>query len=161
VPTTKADLVAGLRTTLREGSRVMAGFGPDDWKKPALDADVDGWTRKQVYCHITALAEITPGFIGGLAGAAEGADGAAGLDINALNAQLVAAKEAMNEQELQGAFKTGFENAIKFVEGMPEEQLQGHRKFGELEGPLGDLMSGVLVLHSVSHIYNAGGSPLG
>ena len=162
MPTTKADLVAGLRTTLREGSRVMAGFSPDDWKKPALDADVDGWTRKQVYCHITALAEIAPGFIGGLlAKAAEGQDGAAGMDINALNAQLVAAKEAMNEQELQSAFKNGYENAIKFVEGMPEEQLAGHRKFGQLEGPLGDLMSGILVLHTVSHIYNAGGSPLG
>ena len=159
--TTKADLVAGLQTTLREGTRVMAGFGPDDWKKPALDADAEGWTRKQVYAHITALAEITPGFIGGLAGAPEGTDGAAGLDINAVNAQLVAAKEAMSEQELQGAFKTGYENVIKFVEGMTDEQLAGHRKFGQLEGALGDVMSGVLVLHTVSHIYNAGGSPLG
>ncbi len=161
MPTSKTDLVDGLHTALREGNRVMAGFGPDDWKKPALDADADGWTRKQVYCHITALAEITPGFIGGLANAAEGQDGAAGMDINALNAQLVAAKEAMNEQDLQAAFKTGYENAIKFVEGMPDEQLAAPRKFGQLEGPLGDLMSGVLVLHTVSHIYNAGGSPLG
>ena len=161
MPTTKADLVAGLNTALREGTRVMAGFSADDWKKPALDADVDGWTRKQVYAHITALAEITPAFIGNLANAAEGTDGAAGLDINALNAQLVSAKEAMNEQELQGAFKTGYENLIKFVEGMDDTQLAGQRQFGELKGPLGDVMSGVLVLHSVAHIYNAGGSPLG
>ena len=159
--TTKADLADGLRTVLREGNRVMAGFSADDWKKPALDADVEGWTRKQVYSHITALAEITPGFISGLAGAPEGTDGAAGLDINALNAQLVASKEALSEQELQGAFKTGFENLIKFVEGMDEAQLAGYRKFGQLEGRLGDVMSGVLVLHCVSHIYNAGGSPLG
>jgi hypothetical protein len=159
--TTKADLVHGLQTVLREGNRVMAGFGPDDWKKPALDADEDGWTRKQVYCHITALAEITPGFIGGLASAPEGTDGAAGLDINALNAQMVAAKAALSEPELQAAFKTGFENLIKYVEGMSDEQLAGQRQFGELKGTLGDIMSGVLVLHSVAHIYGAGGSPLG
>jgi hypothetical protein len=161
MPTSKADLVAGLQTVLREGNRVMAGFSADDWKKPALDADVEGWTRKQVYCHITALAEITPGFINGLAGAPEGTDGAAGIDINALNAQMVAAKEAMSEPELQAAFKTGYENLIKFVEGLDESQLQGQRQFGELKGALGDVMSGVLVLHSAAHIYNAGGSPLG
>ena len=159
--TTKTDLVQGLQTVLREGNRVMSGFGPDDWKKPALDADEEGWTRKQVYCHITALAEITPGFIGGLANAAEGTDGAAGLDINALNAQLVASKAALSEPELQAAFKKGFENLITFVEGMPDEQLAGQRKFGQLEGSLGDIMSGVLVLHGVAHIYGAGGSPLG
>jgi hypothetical protein len=139
----------------------MAGFGPEDWKKPALDADVEGWTRKQVYCHITALAEITPAFIGNLANAAEGTDGASGLDINALNAQLVAGKEALSEPELQSAFKKGYENLITFVEGMTDEQLAGYRKFGQLEGSLGDVMSGVLVLHSAAHIYNAGGSPLG
>lgn len=159
--TSKADLVAGLQTVLREGNRVMGGFGPDDWKKPALDADVEGWTRKQVYCHITALAEVTPGFIGGLASAPEGTDGAAGMDINALNAQLVAGKEALSGAELQAAFKAGYENVIKFVEGMPDEQLAGQRKFGQIEGTLGDVMSGVLVLHSAAHIYNAGGSPLG
>jgi hypothetical protein len=159
--TTKTDLVQGLKTVLREGDRVMAGFGAEDWKKPALDADEEGWTRKDVYCHITALAEITPGFISGLANAPEGTDGASGLDINALNAQLVAGKAALSEPELQAAFKTGYENLIKFVEGMDDTQLAGHRKFGELQGPLGDVMSGVLVLHSAAHIYNAGGSPLG
>jgi hypothetical protein len=159
--TTKTDLVDGLRTVLREGNRVMSGFGPDDWKKPALDADADGWTRKQVYCHLTALAEVTPGLVGGMANAAEGADGAAGLNIDAINAQLVAGKEALSEAELHAAFKTHYENLIKFVEGMPEEQLAGHRKFGQLDGTLGDIMADILVLHSAAHIYGAGGSPLG
>ena len=159
--TTKADLVDGLRTVLREGTRVMSGFGPDDWKRPALDADEDGWNRKQVYCHITALAEITPGFIGGLANASEGTDGAAGLDINALNAQLVASKAALSDQELLQAFKSGYEKLIDFVQTMPEEQLQGRRKFGQLEGSLGDIMASILVLHGIAHIYGAGGSPLG
>jgi hypothetical protein len=159
--TSKADLVHGLQTVLREGNRVMAGFGPDDWKKPALDADEDGWNRKQVYCHITALAEITPGFVGGLANAAEGTDGAAGVDINALNAQLVSSKQSLSEPELQDAFKSSFENLINFVDGMPDEQFQSKRKFGQLEGTVGDIMADVLVLHSAAHIYGAGGSPLG
>ncbi len=159
--TTKEDLTTGLRTVLREGARVMSGFGPDDWTRRALDADEDGWNRKQVYCHVTALAEITPMFIGGLASAAEGADGAAGMDINAVNAQLVAGKAQLSEAELMQSFATNFEKLIDFVQGMPEEQLQGRRKFGELEGPLSDLMDSILVLHSMAHIYGAGGSPLG
>ena len=156
--TTKAELIEGLRVVLREGTRVMSGFGPDDWKRPAV-GDEDGWNRRQVYCHLTALAEITPGMAAGLANAAPGQDTAAGLDINALNAQMVAAKEKMAGPELMAAYKTGYEKLIDFVRAMPEEQLTRTAKFGELQGQIADIMDGVLVLHSIAHIYGAGGSP--
>lgn len=158
--TTKNDLIDGLRVALREGMRVTSAFGPDDWKRPAL-GDEEGWNRKQVYSHLTALAEITPGFVGGLANAAPGQDGAAGIDINALNAQMVAAKEQLSTQELVKAFETGYSKLIDFVQAMPDDQLNRTAKFGALEGQLSDILDGVLVLHSVAHIYGAGGSPLG
>ena len=158
--TTRDELIAGLRVVLREGMRVTSAFGPDDWKRPAL-GDEEGWNRKQVYSHLTALAEITPGFVGGLANAAPGQDGAAGLDINAFNAQLVASKAALSDQELLQAFKSGYEKLIDFVQAMPDDQLNRTAKFGALEGQLSDILDGVLVLHSVAHIYGAGGSPLG
>jgi hypothetical protein len=158
--TTKEDLVSGLRNVKREGDRVMSGFGPDDWKKKALDADEDGWTRRDVYCHLASLAEIAPGFVGGLANSG-GKDAAAGLDINALNAQLVAGKAQLSEPQLIDAFKAGYEKLIAFVGGLPEEQLNAPAKFGQLEGQVSELMDSVLVLHPMAHIYGAGGSPLG
>jgi hypothetical protein len=159
--TTRQDLIDGLQLVLREGLRVTAAFGPDDWKKPALGGDEEGWNRKQVYSHLTALAEVTPGLVGNLANLEPGQDAAAGLDIDAFNAQTVAAKASVSEQELVAAYKTGFEKLIEFVKTMPEEQLERTGKFGQLEGKVADIMNGVLVLHGVAHVYGAGGSPLG
>ena len=158
--TTRQDLIDGLNVVHREGMRVMSGFEADDWQKKVLD-EGGTWSRKQAYGHLTALAEITPGMVGGLANAAAGADAAAGLDIDALNAQLVAGKEQLSEAELLSAFDTGFTKLIEFVKAMPEEQLSHGTKFGQLEGQVGDIMAGVLVLHGMAHIYGAGGSPLG
>jgi hypothetical protein len=158
--TTRQELVEGLGVVRREGKRVMSGFGPDDWKKKVLD-EGGTWTRKQAYCHLTALAEITPGMVGGLANAAPGTDSAAGLDINALNAQLVSAKEQLSEQALMDAFDSGFSKVIDFVKAMPEEQLGRQAKFGLIEGQVADILDGVLVLHGMAHIYGSGGSPLG
>jgi hypothetical protein len=158
--TSRQDLIDGLGVVRREGMRIMSGFGADDWKRKVLD-EGGTWSRKQAYCHLTGLAEITPGFIGGLANAAPGTDGAAGIDINALNAQLVNAKEQLSEGDLMSAFDTGFSKLIDFVKAMPEEQISRDAKFGEIEGQVGDIMAGVLVLHGMAHIYGAGGSPLG
>ena len=157
--TTKQELSDGLRMVLREGQRVMSGFGPDDWTRKVLD-EGGTWTRKQAYCHITGVAEVTPGLVGGLANSG-GQDVAASLDIDAFNAQLVAAKEALSEQEVQEAFTSAFEKLIAFVDTLPDEQLQAPAKFRQLEGQVGDIMDGVLVLHGMAHIYGAGGSPLG
>jgi hypothetical protein len=157
--TTRDELVTGLQTVLREGVRVMSGFGPDDWSVKVLD-EGGTWTRKQAYAHITATAEITPGFVGGMAKAA-GADAMAGFDINAFNAQMVTAKEKMSGPEVMAAYKAGYEKVIEFVKAMPDEQLQAKAKFGRLEGQVGEIMDSVLVLHSMAHIYGAGGSPLG
>lgn len=158
--TTRKELVDGLRTVLREGQRVMSGFGPGDWTRKVLD-EGGTWTRKQAYAHLTSVAEITPGFVGGLANAAPGTDAGAGFDIDAFNAQMVAAKEGLSEQELLAAYKTGFEKLIDFVQTMPEEQLNAPAKFMQAEGPVSDIMDSVLVLHGMAHIYGAGGSPLG
>jgi hypothetical protein len=157
--TTRDELVSGLQTVLREGVRVMSGFGPDDWKKKVLD-EGGTWTRKQAYAHLTAVAEITPGFVGGLASSG-GADAMAGFDIDGFNAQMVSAKEALSEQDLLGAYKTSFGKLVDFVKAMPDDQLQAKAKFGLQEGSVAEVMDAVLILHSIAHIYGAGGSPLG
>ena len=159
--TTREDLVDGLKMILREGERSTSTFAPEDWKKQVYDDEGGGWNRKQVYGHITAIAEITPSLTPNLASVPEGGDAGAGIDINALNAQLVAAKDQLSESELMDTFKAAYENLIKFVQEMPDEQLEAQTTFGAISGSVADVVDSLIVLHGIAHIYSAGGSAAG
>ena len=157
--TTREELIGGFRMMIREGLRTTAVFGPEDWVYRVHDED-GGWNVKQVYCHLTATADITPGFIAAMSQTPEAQNTAAGLDVDAFNAQGIAAREGMSESELMEAFKASHEKLIEFVRGMPDEQLQQRRRFGAQEGPVADIMASALVLHGLSHIYHAQSRPL-
>ncbi len=159
--TTREDLVDGLKMILREGQRITSGFEPDDWKIQVHDDEGGGWNRKQVYCHVTAIGEIAPSMAPNLASVPEGGDAGAGVDLNAMNAQLVAAKEALSESELMDAFTTAYEKLIEFVREAPEEQLQAQTRFLAVSGSVADVVDSLIVLHGLSHIYSAGGSATG
>ena len=158
--TTRDELIDGLRAVTRTAQRVTSGFSAEDWNVQA-HGEENGWNRKQVFSHLTAAAEITPGFAGGLASAGPGTDALAGLDINAFNAQQVAAKSALDSQALMKAFQSAYDGVIKFAQEAPEETLQHEARFGTLEAPVIDIIDTVLVMHAMAHIYYGGGSPLG
>ena len=158
--TTREELIDGFRMIIREGQRITSTFTQDDWKRQVHD-ESGGWDRKQVYSHVTAIAEIVPNMAGNLASVPEGGDAAAGVDINALNAQLVAAKQSLSESELMEAFKAAHEKLIEFVQAMPEEQLTAKTKFGTVEGSVADVIDSIVVLHALGHVYSAGGSAAG
>ncbi len=157
--TARGELIDGFRMIIREGLRTTANFTPDDWSYQVHD-EGGGWTAKQVYCHLAATADITPGFLGALSQAPAGQNAASGFDVDAFNAQQVAARESLDAAALREAFRTAHEKLIEFVQGMPEEQLAQRRRFGQLEGPVVDIMQTVLVLHGLSHIYHAQSRPL-
>ena len=159
--TTRQDLIDGLKMIIREGQRITSTFEAEDWKKQVHDDEGGGWNRKQVYCHITAVGEIAPSMAPSLASVPAGGDAGAGVDINALNAQLVAAKEALSEAELMDAFAAAYEKLIDFVKEMPVEQLQAQTTFGAISGSVADVVDSLIVLHGLSHIYSAGGSATG
>ena len=157
--TTREEIIDGLRIIIREGLRTTAGFGPDDWSYQVHD-EGGGWDAKQVYCHLIATADVVPALVGALTQTQEGQNAAASLDIDAFNAQQVAAREALGEAELMEAFKTSHEKLIEFVQGMPDDQLQQRRRFGALEAPVAEIMQSTLMLHGLSHIYHAQSRPL-
>lgn len=159
--TTKQDLIDGFNMIIREGERITSTFTPEDWKKTVHDDEGGGWNRKQVYAHITSVAEIAPNMAPNLSTVGEGGNAAEGLDINALNAQMVGAKEAMSEEELMAAFRKAFENLIGFTQEFPEEQLAAQTSFGSLSGTVADTVDSLLVLHALAHIYSAGASATG
>jgi len=150
--TTRQEVIDGLQMIIREGLRTTKDFSADDWNYVVHDEE-GGWTRKQVYCHLIATADVTPGFLAGIANAQEGQDTGAGLNIAEFNAQQVAAREGASPEELRKAFETSFQQVIKAVQSMPEEHLELRRKFGALEGTVAEMMASILVLHGFAHIY--------
>ncbi len=156
--TTREDLIQGLEMIKREGQRITSTFSQDDWKIAVHDDEGGGWNRKQVYGHVTAIAEIAPSLAPNLAALPEGGDAGAGIDINALNEQLVAAKNELSESELMDAFTAAYEKLIKFVKEMPDEQLEAQTTFGAVSGSVADVVDSLIVLHSIAHIYSAGGA---
>ena len=152
--TTREELVEGCRIIVREGLRTTRDFTTDDWNVAVHDEE-GGWTRKQIYCHLVATAEATPGLLAGLASAPEGEDAGAGFDIGAFNAQQVAARESMPPAEIMQAFEKSFQGVLQVVQELPEEQLEQRRRFGAVEGTVADILASVLVLHGIAHIYLA------
>ncbi|MGB2694394.1 MAG: maleylpyruvate isomerase N-terminal domain-containing protein [Dehalococcoidia bacterium] len=153
--TTREELITGLEMIVREGLRTTKDFGSDDWAMKIHDDEGGGWTRKQIYAHLTSTAEISPGFLGSLANAQEGQDAGAGFDIGAFNAQQVAAKDNMSPKDLLEKFKGANDQLVEYVRNMPDEQLQQKRRFGAAEGSVAEIMDSVLVLHGLAHIYLA------
>ncbi len=159
--TTREDLIQGLQMIKREGQRITATFTSDDWKKAVHGEEGDGWNRKQVYCHVTAIAEIAPSMEPNLASVPEGGNAGEGVDIDALNAQLVAAKEALNEADLMETFGTAHDKLIEFIKDIPQEHLDAQTAFGAISGSVADVIDSLIILHGLSHIYSAGGSAAG
>lgn len=157
--TTKQELIEGLRMIAREGERVTASYGPDDWAYAVHDEE-GGWSVKQLFCHLVGTAEALPGIAGALSQAEEGQNIAANLDIDDFNAQGVSAREKMSTAELIQALKDAYEKAAEAVEGLPDDQLVQQRQFGQVKGSVADLIQTFVVLHGLSHVYHAQSRPL-
>jgi hypothetical protein len=156
--TTKEQLLDGLRMVIREGTRASDRFTADDWDYQVHDDD-GAWTAKQIYCHVTAVAEVGPILLQRLIDAGADTNAAAGLDVDGYNAQTVAAKATLSPDDLRQSFKSAYEKLIDFVQGVPEDQLQQPRKFLYLAAPLADIIQTATILHALSHIYNAQSRP--
>ena len=150
--TTRQQIINGIELIIQEGLRISSGFTPDAWGE-TVHSEESGWTRKQVYCHLAATADITPGFLGTIASSEEGKYAGEGFDIGTFNAQQVAARETASTEELMQSFETSYKQVIKAIEEMPAEHFTLKRRFGDFEGEMGDLIQSVLVLHAISHIY--------
>ncbi len=101
---TKEEIIAGLELTISQAKRTTSQFaeGEWDWKRTG------GWTPKEVYSHLAAVAGIVPQMGQGLAAAPEGTDIDQGIDINAMNAQSVGAMSAMAFPQVMETLETNY-----------------------------------------------------
>jgi len=149
----------GFQMIIREGLRTTASFSPDDWDYK-VHTEEGGWTARQLYCHLAATAELLPVLAGNLSQLGESQNAAAGIDIDALNAQGVSNRERLAPEELMKSFEAAHGKATEFLKGVPDEQLQQRRRFGPIEATVADLIQTFFVLHGLAHVYHAQSRPL-
>ena len=148
---TREEIVAGLQMTVEQGKRSVGLFADGEWEAERAS----GWTPKQVYGHLAATAGIVPGMAGGLAAAPEGTDIAAGLDIDAMNAQAVGGMESMSQEQTMAAFEANYAKLIDFIKELPDEQLNAKRRFFSESIPVSDILANSIMLHGLHHVYEA------
>ena len=148
---TKEEIIAGLELTISQGKRTTALFaeGEHDWKRAT------GWTPKEVYAHLAAVAAIIPQLGQGLAAAPEGTDIAQGMDINAMNAQAVGGMASMDFGQVMQAFEANYGKLIDYVKELPDDQMDQKRRFFSESIPVSDILANTVVLHGLHHVYEA------
>ena len=123
--------------------------GEYDWKRAG------GWTPKEIYSHLAAVAGVVPQMGGALSSMPDGADIVAGMDINAMNAQAVGGMASMSFPQVMEAFETNYRKLIDYVRELPDDLLNQKRRFFTEPIPVSDILSNILVLHGLHHVYEA------
>jgi hypothetical protein len=156
---TKQDIVSGLEFLVRETRRIAETLREEEWSRAH---DSDGWKNTQVLAHIAGVGSIVVPFMSNMSTAAPDANAGAGLDINALNAQFVAAREGKTPRELADEAATNYATVIDFVKGSQDDFWQQPRTImGYTEVPIGDILMRMVVLHGLGHIYEAYSAVMG
>jgi len=149
---TKDELIRGIETLIQEGNRLAADLRPEDWDKVV---DIDGWKNQQVLAHIAGIGSMVQPLAAGLASAAAGADAMAGINIDQLNAGIVAARADKPAKELAAELETAYRGVIDFVKNADDATLaKPANAGGYTDVPLSDLINRMVVLHGLAHIYS-------
>jgi hypothetical protein len=148
----KKDLVQGLRDVAEESKRVSALLNEQgDWevKRPA------GWTPKEMYCHVAAVANQLATTGSTLLTMPEDFDFTSSTNITEMNAKTVASMSGMSPAELSEAVVVNYGKMVDWVNGMTDEQLAAQRTFAQMKMPMSDLIANLAVLHGHHHLFEA------
>ena len=153
VKTTKDELATGIELLIREAKRIGAQLSESEW---ANAQDSDGWKNKEILAHIAGVGSIVVPFMQQFASAPQGQDLGAGLDIDTINAGLVGARAGKTIPELVSEIETVMTGAAQFVRNQPDDFWEQKRTMlGYKDTALIDLGMRMIVLHGLSHIYEA------
>ena len=149
---TKEELTKGLELLIQEGHRLANDLSDAQWEHVV---DLDGWKSREVLAHIAGTGGLVVPMVGGLANTPAGADALATVDIDQLNAGIVASKAGKSAGELAAELETAYRGVIDFVKNAPEETLSKRATVrGYHEIPVSDLVMRMVVLHGLGHIYS-------
>lgn len=150
---TKSEVIGGLEFLIQESHRIAAALTADEW---LLASDMDGWKNTEVLAHVAGVGSIMVPFVQAALSAPSGSDSVGSVDIDALNAGLVAARKGKSPVELADECARGYRGLIDFIRSAPDDLLEtrvtagGHK---DVQG--GELLMRMCVLHGLGHIYAA------
>lgn len=149
---TKDEVVRGLEMLIQEGNRIANDLTDAQW---SLVVDMDGWKNMEVLAHVAGIGGIVAPMVGGLTNAPAGTDALASLDIDQINAGIVAARAGKSAKELASELEAAYRGVIDFVNNAPDDLLAKRvTALGYKDVPVSDIAVRMVVLHGLAHIYS-------
>ena len=148
---TRQEIVDTVRGFIQRADKIAAGLSPADWEKTTYE---QGWTVKQVYCHLASLGASIPFFVNMVTNPQLAGSIGADFDVDAWNAQQVAQRQGKSNKEVLTELRTGFENSLKFLDGVSDEVLaiETTSAFSGQRGSLADILVGSFTGHHGMHL---------
>ena len=148
---TKQELIDGVRFVASEARRAASNFDDEHWNRKTGD----GWTVKEVYCHILATAQGMTGFLPAIQNLPEGGDLNSMFNIDDINAQGVARNSNRTSAELVDEIAQAYEGLVPVIEGLSQELLDRRIKlFTAYPMPVSELAASAIILHGLAHTYH-------
>jgi hypothetical protein len=149
---TREEVIGGISMLIQESRRIANDLTDEQW---SLVVDLDGWKATEVLAHIAGIGSMIAPMISGIAGAPAGSDGFAGVDIDQINAGVVAARAGKTAKELADELETAYKGVIEFVKTAPDALLaQPVTISGYKNVPVSDIAIRMVVMHGLAHIYS-------
>jgi hypothetical protein len=149
---TKEELTRGIEQLIQESRRLANDVRAEDWEQVV---DLDGWKSQEVLAHIAGTGGLIQPLVGGVVSAEPGTNAFANINIDQINAGVVAARAGKTPQELADEVETAYRGAIGFINGMEDDVLAKKVTVaGYVDVPLSDIMVRMVVLHGLAHIYS-------
>ncbi len=149
---TREEVINGLSMLIQEGHRVANDLTDAQWD---LVVDLDGWKAREVLAHIAGVGGMVVPMVSGIVSAPAGSDGFAGIDIDQINAGVVASKAGKTAKELADELETAYRGVIDFVKNAPDDVLAKRVTVaGYKDVPVSDIAIRMVVMHGLAHIYS-------
>jgi hypothetical protein len=149
MPAEKRDVIGAIRSAQQEVERLVSSAPESAWSKQVYE---QGWNAKQLLCHMASTSGVA-GFLIGMAKAPGSGGMGADFDIDAFNAQQVAARQDKPVAEVLEEVCGNCRRDIESVQNAPDDLLAQHfRAPWDVEGPLGDVIVGSVEGHLMMHL---------
>jgi hypothetical protein len=150
---TKQELIGGYEFLIQEARRIAASLSAEEWTKAA---DQDGWKNTEVLAHVAGIGGVVVPLVTAMSSAPAGTDIGAALNIDEMNAGIVAARAGKTPTELAEEVATAYGAVIEWVRGAADDVLQKRATVaGHKDVPISDLLVRMTIMHGLGHIYAA------
>ena len=148
---TKQQIADTVRAFVQRADGIAAGLSPADWEKTTYE---QGWTVKQVYCHLASMGGAIPFFVNMAKNPPPSSGGGTAFDVDAFNAMQVAQRQGRCTDEILTELNTAFEGSLKTLDNVSAELLAFEIDVPFLEGraTLGDLLVQTVTSHNDEHL---------